>query len=657
MIIGTAGHIDHGKTSLMRALTGVDTDRLPEEKRRGISIELGYAFLDAADGSRIAFVDVPGHEKLIHAMVSGATGFDHALLIVAADDGIMPQTREHAAILTLLGVRAVSVVITKIDRVDASRVDEVRADVHAVLPGFSDALCFAVSSVTGQGIEVLRAHLLGMAGAAVSSGNMSDERAVNDVRWAFRMPVDRSFSLSGIGTVVTGSVHRGEHALDADLVVNAGEKRIRVRGIHAQNRAMQHASTGQRCALNLAAVEKEVCPRGAWLVAPHLAQESMRVDAELTASFAEEKPLKSGMHVHLHVGTAEVMASLAILFSQKPDELSPGETGLVQLVFREPVSVWWGDRFLIRDASAVRTIGGGRVLDSTAPVRYRRTPQREALLRALCSSDIRHRLLEMVRQREGGASVQELDRVQGLSAGETLRLMQAPLDAGNLLSIKLDSGIWLIAADTCESLKTAAVSALQACHDKAPDELGPDMSRLRRMVAQRMDAAIWRELVQQWVKAGLMEQRGSCLLLPTHAVKLSEGDRIIAQRALPMLLEGGFDPPWVRDIATEIAQPELIVRMVFARQAAAGALYQVVKDLYYPAQTVEKLAAIARSLVASDGEVLAAAFRDATGLGRKRAIQILEFFDRVGLMRRVGDRHLLRADCRLFLPQAEGEAA
>jgi len=540
------------------------------------------------------------------------------------------------------------VVITKIDRVDGERVGQVIADVHASLPGFSDALCFSVSSVTGHGIDALRAHLLGMADAAKASEKTSDESAAQNVRWAFRMPVDRSFSLSGIGTVVTGSVHRGEHSLDADLVVNAGEKRIRVRGIHAQNRAMQHASTGQRCALNLAAVEKEVCPRGAWLVAPHLAQESMRVDAELTASFAEEKPLKSGMHVHLHVGTAEVMASLAILFSQKPDELAPGETGLVQLVFRQPVSVWWGDRFLIRDASAVRTIGGGRMLDSTAPVRYRRTAQREALLRALCSSDVRHRLLELVRQREGGASVQELDRVQGLVAGESLRLMQSHVESGQLLGMKLDAGTWLMSADECGSLKTAALSALQACHDKAPDELGPDVSRLRRMVAQRMDAAIWRELVQQWVKAGLIEQRGSCLLLPTHAVKLSEGDRIIAQRALPMLLDGGFDPPWVRDIATEIAQPELIVRMVFARQAAAGALYQVVKDLYYPAQAIEKLAAIARSIAAADGEVLAASFRDATGLGRKRAIQILEFFDRIGFLRRVGDVHLPRPGTPLF---------
>lgn len=652
MIIGTAGHIDHGKSSLMRALTGVDTDRLPEEKRRGISIELGYAFLDRPDGGRIAFVDVPGHEKLIHTMVSGATGFDHALLIVAADDGVMPQTREHAAILQLLGLRSLTLVITKIDRVDSERVDFVRQEAFDLLADIDTLQTHVVSSVTGQGIDALRTCLLGLQPRQhddVSTVGSTDPLLA---RRAFRMPLDRSFSLAGTGTVVAGTVHHGVVNTDDELALNGdAQHRIRVRGIHANNQTVSQAGPGTRCAVNLAATDRESCPRGAWLVAPHLAQSSLRMDVELTLHAGEAQALKSGTWVHVHIGTCELMASLAVLFSQTADALQPGETGIVQLVFKQPVSAWWGDRFLLRDASASRTVAGGRVLDCEAPVRYRRTPQRHALLQSLQTADTASRLLQVVQCAVGGLAADALDRTQGLVGGESQRLLQVAVDTGQIraLSVPGQKTVWLISTEAADRLQVCAVDALQAYHTRSPDELGPDPARLRRIAAPRLVDGVWSGLLADWIAQGFIVRQGAQLLLPGHATRLSDSDRVVTEKAMPMLLEGGFDPPWVRDVATEIREAEMIVRMVFARQASAGKMFQVVKDLFYPLATMAKLAGIARRIAAEHGEVLAAEFRDATGLGRKRAIQILEYFDRIGVLRRVGDRHLLRADCNLFV--------
>ncbi|MET3463730.1 selenocysteine-specific translation elongation factor [Variovorax atrisoli] len=631
MIIGTAGHIDHGKTTLVRALTGVDTDRLPEEKRRGISIELGYAYLHAPDGGSLGFVDVPGHERLLHTMLAGATGIDHALLVVAADDGVMPQTREHFAVVALLGVREATVAITKIDRIDEavreSRLSEVRAGISALLAPtpLAGAPMLAVSATTGEGIDALRERLL-----EVARQEHSREEGL-----AFRLAVDRSFSLSGVGTVVTGTVFSGTVRIGDELRIAPGSRTVRVRGIHAQNQQAESAHAGQRCALALAGVGKDEVHRGEWVCTPSVALASARIDILLTLWPDEAKPLRSGVTVHAHLGASDVMASVALL---DRDALAPGETALAQLVLREPAGAWHGDRGVLRDASATRTVAGVRVLDPFAPVRYRRTPERLRTLAAWAIDERAARVAALLHNAPLGIDTAQAARALSLADEEALPL---PADAVRI-------GHTAIARSHLGVLEEQIAERLADFHRTAPDEVGPDARRLKRLAGPRTDDALWRHALDELVAHGTLVRSGTWLHLPDHAARLNEAEQKLAQKLLPRLADGGFDPPWVRDLAKDCATSEAMVRQTLASLARRGETFQVVKDLYYPLATVERLAAIARDCLDGPAGLEAASFRDATGLGRKRAIQLLEFFDRVGYTRRVKDTHLLRPDTSLF---------
>ncbi|WP_295978297.1 selenocysteine-specific translation elongation factor [uncultured Variovorax sp.] len=631
MIIGTAGHIDHGKTTLVHALTGVDTDRLPEEKRRGISIELGYAYLHAPDGVSLGFVDVPGHERLLHTMLAGATGIDHALLVVAADDGVMPQTREHFAVVALLGVRSATVAITKIDRFDAgvreARLAEVRADLAALLAPtpLDGAPMLAVSATTGEGIDALRERLLDVA---------RQERARED-DLAFRLAVDRSFSLSGVGTVVTGTVFSGTVRIGDELRIAPGSRTVRVRGIHAQNQQAESAHAGQRCALALAGIGKDEVHRGEWVCAPNVALASSRIDVLLTLWPDEAKPLRSGATVHAHLGASDVMASVALL---DRDALAPGETALAQLVLREPSGAWHGDRGVLRDASATRTVAGVRVLDPFAPVRYRRTPERLRTLAAWAIDERAARVTALLHNAPLGIDTAQAARALSLADEEALPLPDGAVRIGHTA----------IARSHLDALEAQIAGRLADFHLTAPDEVGPDARRLKRLAGPRTDDALWRHALDELVEGGSLVRSGTWLHLPDHAARLNEAEQKLAQKLLPRLADGGFDPPWVRDLAKDCAASEAMVRQTLASLARRGETFQVVKDLYYPLATVERLAAIARDCLDGPAGLEAASFRDATGLGRKRAIQLLEFFDRVGYTRRVKDTHLLRPDTSLF---------
>jgi selenocysteine-specific elongation factor len=631
MIIGTAGHIDHGKTTLVRALTGVDTDRLPEEKRRGISIELGYAYLHAPDGVSLGFVDVPGHERLLHTMLAGATGIDHALLVVAADDGVMPQTREHLAVVALLGVREATVALTKIDRIDEAvrdaRLDEVRAEIDALLAptALSNAPVLAVSAATGEGIDALRTRLL----------DVAREAHAREDDLAFRLAVDRAFTLAGVGTVVTGTVFSGTVRIGDELRVAPGERTVRVRGIHAQNKQAESAHAGQRCALALAGVTKDEVHRGDWVCTPAIALATARIDVLLTLWPDEAKPLRSGATVHAHLGASDVMASVALL---DREALAPGETALAQLVLREEVGAWHGDRGVLRDASATRTVAGVRVLDPFAPVRYRRTPERLRTLAAWAVDARAARVAALLHNAPLGIDAERLARALSLANEAALPW---PGDA-----VRIDRTA--IARMHLDALEAQITSRLADFHQGAPDEVGPDARRLKRLAAPRTDDALWRHAIEALLARGALVRSGTWLHLPDHAARLNEAEQKLAQKLLPRLADGGFDPPWVRDLAKDCAASEPMVRQTLASLARRGEAFQVVKDLYYPLATVERLAALARDCLAGPEGLQAASFRDATGLGRKRAIQLLEFFDRVGYTRRVKDTHLLRPDTSLF---------
>jgi selenocysteine-specific elongation factor len=638
MIIGTAGHIDHGKTTLVRALTGVDTDRLPEENQRGVSIELGYAFLDAADGTRMGFIDVPGHERLVHTMLAGATGIDFALLLVAADDGVMPQTVEHLAVLSLLGIDRGLVCITKCDRVDAMRVEAVTNDVRAMLmpTPLAGAAVLPVSAQTGEGIAALRDKLL-QAALETATHARSEE--------SFRLAVDRAFTLDGVGTVVTGTVHAGRVDVGDELQLVPGNRRARVRSLHAQNRAVTQALAGQRCAVALAGVDKREVERGQWLARPDMAMVSDRMDVQLTLWHGESRALRSGTSVHVHLGSASGLASVAVL---DPPVIEPGQTGRAQLVLHQPLGAWHGDRVVLRDAAASRTLAGGHVLDPCAPVRYRRTPQRLAELDALAQPTAAQRLAALLAVAPQGLDVRRFAAAQGVPAGDL------PPDVLRHADAQVDMALG--AAQTALAQERVR-QVLGTYHTTHAEELGPDSARLRRLALPRLPEPLWRALLARMQSASEVQVRGAFVHLPEHGVRLSATEERLAQKVATPLQSAGFEGAWVRDLARDIGDPEALVRVTLVRLSQRGELHQVVKDLYYPPATMARLAGLARRVAAqNNGTVVAAAFRDATGLGRKRAIQILEHFDRIGLLRRVGDVHWLRSDSQLFMDADAAQA-
>jgi selenocysteine-specific elongation factor len=629
MIIGTAGHIDHGKTTLVRALTGVDTDRLKEEKARGISIELGYAYTPIPGGDVLGFIDVPGHERLVHTMVSGACGIDFALLVIAADDGLMPQTREHLAILELLGVSLGAVALTKTDRVTVDRVREVQAEIIATLAAtpLRDAPVFPLNATApgDPGTESLRRHLHE---TAARFPLRRDQRL-------FRLAVDRVFTLSGHGTVVTGTVFSGQVRTGDTVAIMPSGTQVRVRSIHAQNQAASSGRAGQRCALNLAGVETSAIARGDWLADPRAFVPTARIDVRLKLLPGDRsRRLSSWAPLHIHLGTAHHVAHVVPLESA---ELLPGESARVQLVLDTAICVTPGDRFIARDAQAVHTVGGGVVLDPAAPARKRRSVERMRWLEALEKLVASEGVALLLESAKYGLKMAELARLLGLPPEEVV----LPAEA-----VTIDSGQdrFVLHPERWAALRDRALAALVNFHAQVPDELGPDIGRLRRIALPELSDALWRALIAALVYEKLVARSGPWLHLPEHRVVLSDADQMLARKLQPLIVGGKFNPPWVRDLAAVSHEPEERVREVLRKAVTHGTVYQVVRDLFYDRECVGELAAIVTRLAQAHGAVDAARYRDELGLGRKRTIQILEFFDRVGYTRRVRDAHVLRND-------------
>jgi selenocysteine-specific elongation factor len=635
VIIGTAGHIDHGKTTLVRALTGVDTDRLKEEKARGISIELGYAYTPLPNGDVLGFIDVPGHEKLVHTMAAGACGIDFALLVIAADDGVMPQTREHLAILQLLGVNAGAVALTKTDRVDAARLAEVRGEIGAWLAAasFGEVPCFETNATQpgDPGVAKLDAYLRER--AMTWQGRRDDG--------LFRLAVDRVFTLTGQGTVVTGTVFAGRVRTGDSLLLAPAGLPVRVRSIHAQNRAADSGAAGQRCALNLAGVDKDQIARGDWIVDARLAQPAVRLDVELTLLDDADVTLRHWSPLHVHLGTMHRVANVVLL---EGETLASGERSRVQFVFDTPAHALPGDRFIVRNAQATRTVGGGRVLDPFAPARRRRTAERFAWLDAMRMWLDEGRIEPLIAQAPRGITRSALAQLTGYAAED----LMLPADVVEIAAQGRAVDGVVMAREHWEQMSLRVTEALVQFHARMPDEQGPDAARLRRIAAPLASDAVWRAVVDSLVQEGHIARSGPWLHLLSHAVRLDADEEALAALLTPLIVEGRYDPPWVRDLARETRQPEEKVRALLRKLSRLGQLYQVVRDLFYDRSVVYELARLAARIAQTQGGAVgAAAFRDATGLGRKRAIQILEFFDRVGYTRFQREQHLLRADSRL----------
>ncbi len=639
MIVGTAGHIDHGKTSIVRALTGVDTDRLKEEKARGISIDLGFAYLPVEGGQTLGFVDVPGHEKFVHTMLAGASGIDFVILVVAADDGVMPQTREHLAIVDLLGIEAGVIALGKADLASPDRLAEVEASVRRELAGtaLADAPALAVSTVSGVGIDDLRSLLL-------AAARRFDRRAASG---RFRLAVDRSFTLAGLGTVVTGTVLSGSIGVDDHVIVSPSGLSARVRSIHAQNRSSERGEAGERCALNLTgdAISKDATSRGDVVLDPDLHAPTDRIDATLLVLPNEPKRIGHWFPVRLHHGAAEVGARIVLL---SDDAGAPGTRGRAQLVLDRPIAAAAGDRYVIRDTSAQRTIGGGRFLDLRAPGRKRRTPERSAQLDALALAEPEQRLKALLDAPPRVLDLTAFARDQALASPEADAL-------ANLVGATRLSGngsVFALSAGAFARFHDDLLARLAVFHLDNPDLAGMGFERLRQELEPRLPAPAFRSALQAFARDGEIGLDGAWVRLFGHEARMSAKDEVLWSAIRPLLSsEERFRPPRVRDVEKLVGASEPEIRRLLKLASRMGLAHEIAQDHFFPRGVVAEMVEIIVDVAsrADDGWFTAAQFRDRVNNGRKVAIQILDFFDRHGVTLRRGDlRRVNRLRLDLF---------
>ncbi|CAB1206451.1 selenocysteine-specific translation elongation factor [Serratia liquefaciens] len=606
MIIATAGHVDHGKTTLLQAISGINADRLPEEKRRGMTIDLGYAYWPQPDGRVLGFIDVPGHEKFLANMLAGVGGIDHALLVVACDDGVMAQTREHLAILRLSGRPALTVALTKADRVDEARVEEVRQQLDEELTrqGWQQAPVFVTAAPQSQGIDALRAHLLAL---------RPDEHAVTR---RFRLAVDRAFSVKGAGLVVTGTALGGQVAVGDTLWLTGADAPVRVRGLHAQNQPAEQAQAGQRIALNISGdVSKDQVARGDWLLAqkPPIAAERILVALD------KDLPIKHWQPLHLHHAASHITGRVSLL-----------SDGLAELILDRPLWLAENDRLVLRDIGARQTLGGARVLSLTTPKRGKRQPEYLAWLAALAQADDDCQVLALHLPK--GA----LDLAAFAWARQLTEKPLAKLLASHELLIAGDRAL---AQENAQLDQQRLLQVLAEYHQQHADQLGLGRARLRRMAVPQLSEALAFMMIDRLLAAGLLSNTRGWLHLPEHGLAFSAEEQILWARIEPLF---GDEAWWVRDLAAELGEDEAWVRTTLRKAAQLGHVTAVVVDRYYLSQRIEQFAALIRELDETQGSANAADFRDRLGVGRKLAIQVLEFFDRSGFTRRKGNQHLLR---------------
>ncbi|MFV9095904.1 selenocysteine-specific translation elongation factor [Klebsiella aerogenes] len=619
MIIATAGHVDHGKTTLLQAITGVNADRLPEEKSRGMTIDLGYAYWPQPDDRVLGFIDVPGHEKFLSNMLAGVGGIDHALLVVACDDGVMAQTREHLAILQLTGKPTLTVALTKTDRVDAARVAEVRAQVESTLSelGFDDVAFFATAATENRGITELRSHLLQLT-----------ERA-HPQQQRFRLALDRAFTVKGAGLVVTGTALSGEVKIGDTLWLTGANKPMRVRGLHAQNQPVEQARAGQRIALNIVGdAQKEDLSRGDWLLSAQPAEPCERAIVELTC----HAPLSQWQSLHIHHAASHITGRVSLL-----------EGNLAELVLDTPLWLADNDRLVLRDISARLTLAGARVVTLNPPRRGKRKPEYLQWLYTLAAAQGDDAQALDIHLQRDAVRLDEFAWARQLSADGLTALINRPdyLQAGNSL----------LSAPLAARWQKKLLDALARYHDQHRDEPGPGRERLRRIALPMEDEALVLLLIEQMRSSGVIQSHHGWLHLPEHKAGFTDEQQAIWQRAESLFAD---EPWWVRDLARDLSVEESLMRAVLRQAAQQGMITAIVKDRYYRNDRIVEFAQLIRRLDLQRGSTCAADFRDTLNIGRKLAIQILEYFDRIGFTRRRGNDHLLR-DALLFPENKNGE--
>ena len=641
MIIATAGHVDHGKTLLVRTLTGVDTDRLPEEKARGLSIELGYAFHDLGDGETTGFIDVPGHERFVRTMVAGVTGTDLVLFVVAADDGPMPQTAEHLAILDLLGVSDGLLVITKCDRVPAARVAAVSAEVRALVEGtvLQDAPTIAVSAITDDGIDELRTRLV----AALSARHREAAEGRH-----FRLAIDRCFTVAGSGTVVTGTIFAGRVKVGDALCLSPSGTAVRVRGLQVQGRTVDQAQAGARCAVNLtgAELQKDAIGRGEWLLDPAIHAPTQRIDVRLRALATEPHALRHWTPVHLHLGTVDVTGRIS---TRRDLSIAPGAAEGAQVVLDQPIAAIAGDRFIVRDFSAQRTIGGGHVIDPFPPPRRRRIAERQLELAALDSGTPAAVLGALLPEAAAGIDLALFERRFNLTAAAAQALYRG---AGlQVLGRELRRGF---DPARLAAMRAALVAEVRDFHAKSPQATGIELAVLQKNAGLALPEEILQAVLRDAVQARTLELSGGLARVPGFDAAANSADEALWKRVRPLLSKTPSAPPQVREIAATLKLDEKALQAMLQRRIKRGELVRLDPQRVYLRSAIVALALVVEQTAraAPGGQFNAAQYRDQAGIGRSLAIQVLEHFDSAGLTLRVGDARKLRRKVADVYPEA-----
>jgi selenocysteine-specific elongation factor len=628
-IIGTAGHIDHGKTSLIKALTGTDTDRLKEEKERGISIDLGFAHLDLPDGSSAGIVDVPGHERFIKNMLAGAHGIDLVLFTVAADDGVMPQTEEHLDIVHLLGIKMAIFVITKADLAPA-RIADVEEEIDILTLGtiLENSPKIAVSSVTGQGLDELKQLIsttLKSANHAAPSGY-------------FRLPVDRAFVLQGHGVVVTGTSLSGEIKVGEQVRCLPGDNLFRVRSLQVHGQSVERAVWGQRVAINLTGPERASIERGQVICHEKLALTSQRFDAFLEVRPAAAKGIKNHQRLRIHMGAAERLGKIVLLGDKTKAE--PKESVYCQITLEEPLLVLRGDRFVARDETAQRTLGGGTVIHPWSKRHKRGEANLLDRLKVFHSGDFAQLVEEFLNDSGDFAlaidaiyqflNLREDEARQKVDALKSLRAVNAEGEKVYTTELK-----W-------SRLREQLLKTLKEFHVAHPLVPGMDMEELRGKLGCQLSPKIFRVVVDLFSKEKLIAKEENLLRLASHQVQLGGQEKVLMDKIKKILGEQPLAPPDLKEIEKQAGVPRNRLSEVIRLLEREGAVVRITTDMYFLASSIEQLRATLVQFLNEKGEMNAAAFRDLIGSSRKFTIPLLEYFDRVGLTIRIGDIRKLK---------------
>jgi len=633
VILGTAGHIDHGKTSLIRALTGIDTDRLKEEKLRGITIELGFAHLDLPGGNRLGIVDVPGHEKFVKHMVAGATGIDLVALVIAADEGVMPQTREHMEICQLLRVKKGLVVLTKTDLVeDPEWIEMVREDVAEFLKGtfLEGSEIIPVSAVKGEGLDVLKASL----------SRLFEEVEPKSADGPFRLPVDRVFSMRGFGTVVTGTSISGRLQIGDPVVIYPSELKSKVRGLQVHSKDVEEVLPGQRTAINLQGMERALIQRGDMLASPGALAPSHMVDIELELLKSTPKPLKHRAKVRFHTGTAENLATIVLL---DREELKPGDRTFAQLRLDQPAGVLRGDRFVLRSYSPVQTIGGGTVLHPL-PRKHKGSGKREAAaaLEALFNSSDAEIILWHLRDAGwSGLSEQELRIRTNVPQKFLDKTLQQYTSAKKAVLYDKENRRF-VDQGALDEMKDSIMALLAEYHGRFPLKAGMPKEEIPAQLPKPVEGKLYNFVLRQLVEVDEIDLEMEWVRLTTHKVALTKDEESIRQIIEKIFLEAALQPPFFRDVTAKLPGTAKQHQEVLEWMLAKGILVKTKEDIYFHATAMAELQQQLVAWLREHGEITTPQFKDLTQVSRKYAIPLIEYFDAQKVTIRIGDIRKLR---------------